>query len=182
MPATRVQKLRRLGGQSLTTSLADIALVAFDVDGVLTDGRIFFDEEGREMHAFHARDGLGMVLASLRGVLLAAISGRYAPGVKARLVQLRVTEIHLGISDKTAVLEGIAAAHGIDMAHTCFIGDDVNDLGPMGAAGIGFAVADAHTEVLARADRVLRQAGGQGAVREVLDAVFRARRVRLGDP
>jgi 3-deoxy-D-manno-octulosonate 8-phosphate phosphatase (KDO 8-P phosphatase) len=159
----------------VSTPLAEIALVAFDVDGVLTDGRIWFDEEGREMHAFHVKDGMGLVLAAKRGLILAAISGRRAPGVKARLTQLRMKEIHLGVMDKAVLLREVAERHQVPLERICFVGDDVNDLQAMAIAGLSFAPADAIEEVRAAADRVTQRRGGEGVLREVLDALFAAR-------
>lgn len=159
----------------MTVSLEQIELVAFDVDGVVTDGKILFDEEGREMHAFHVHDGMGMVLAAKRGILLVAISGRVAPGVRARLTQLRMREIHLGISDKVATLVDVAKAHNIPLEHTCFVGDDINDLPVMEIAGISYAPSNAHPAVQTAADVVTARRGGEGVLREILDAIFVAR-------
>jgi 3-deoxy-D-manno-octulosonate 8-phosphate phosphatase (KDO 8-P phosphatase) len=160
----------------VSTPLAELELVAFDVDGVLTDGRIWFDEEGREMHAFHVKDGMGMVLAKQRGLKLAAISGRRAPGVKARLTQLRMDEIHLGVMDKAALLRELCARHGVALEKACFIGDDVNDLPAMEIVGLSIAPADAIDEVLAAVDLVTKRGGGQGVLREVLDAIVAAQK------
>jgi len=140
----------------VSTPLADIALVAFDVDGVLTDGRIWFDEEGREMHAFHTRDG-------------------QAPGVHARLTQLRMDEIHLGIMDKASLLREIAARHDVPLEQVCFVGDDINDIDAMQLAGLAVAPADAIDAVRAHADLVTQRRGGEGVLREILDAIWAAK-------
>jgi 3-deoxy-D-manno-octulosonate 8-phosphate phosphatase (KDO 8-P phosphatase) len=159
-------------------ALADLKLIGFDVDGVLTDGRIFFDDRGHEMHAFHVADGLGMVLAVRDGLLLCAVSGRNAPGVRVRLQQLNVQEIHLGVADKAATLREVAARRNIPLEQTCFVGDDVNDLSAMAITGRAFAPADAHPTVRARAHEVTRVRGGRGVLREILDAVYAARKAR----
>ncbi len=159
----------------MPTPLRDIDLLAFDVDGVLTDGRIWFDEQGREMHAFHVHDGMGMVLASKRGPLLVAISGRVAPGVQARLTQLRLREIHLGIQDKVAVLSEVAQRHGVPFERCCYVGDDVNDIELMRHVGLSYAPADAHASAATAAHQRTLASGGQGVVREILDAIWAAR-------
>ncbi|MFH1812009.1 MAG: HAD hydrolase family protein [Pseudomonadota bacterium] len=159
----------------MPTELSAIQLLAFDVDGVLTDGRIWFDEEGREMHAFHVHDGMGMVLASRRGPLLVAISGRGAPGVKARLTQLRVREIHLGIDDKVQVLRDAAGRHDIPLEACCFVGDDINDVATMKLVGLAVAPANAHPSALTAAHWCTQARAGHGVLREVLDAIWMAR-------
>lgn len=159
----------------MPTELSAIQLLAFDVDGVLTDGHIWFDEEGREMHAFHVHDGMGMVLAARRGPLLVAISGRPAPGVRARLTQLRVREIHVGVDDKVQVLREAAARHGVALEACCFVGDDVNDVAAMRCVGLAVAPPDAHPSALAAAHRRTTVRAGHGVLRELLDAIWQAR-------
>ncbi|MBN2362414.1 MAG: HAD hydrolase family protein [Deltaproteobacteria bacterium] len=156
--------------------LAAVRLVAFDVDGVLTDGRLYLDDQGRELHAFHVRDGMGMALARRDGLLLVALSGRDSPGVRARLQELRVSEIHLGVIDKAQVLSELAQRLQIPLAQTCFVGDDVNDLAALAIAGRSYAPADAHPRVRAVVHSVTRAAGGHGVLREILDAIYQARK------
>lgn len=163
----------------MPSPLADIRLLAFDVDGVVTDGRIWFDEEGREMHAFHVHDGMGMVRAAKTGLLLAAISGRPAPGVRARLTQLRVSEIHLGVRDKWSKLQEILAKHQISAGQCCFVGDDINDLEVMAQVGLSYAPADAHPSAQQAAQQLTHAHAGQGVLREIIDAILAARGEQL---
>lgn len=155
-------------GQS-PNPMQNIRLLAFDVDGVLTDGKLYIDEEGRELHAFHIHDGMGMALAKAQGLLLAAISGRPSFGVKARLSQLGVAEIHLGISDKLAKLKQILHKHGLAAEQCCYVGDDINDVEIMSFVGESFAPADAHCSAREAAEHLSRAKGGQGVLREIID-------------
>lgn len=164
-----------------TFDLAAVRLVAFDVDGVLTDGRLYLDDQGHELHAFHVRDGMGMALAVRDGLLLVAISGRESPGVRIRLQQLKLTEILLGVRDKAQALREVAARLQVPLDQTCFVGDDVNDLSALAIAGRSYAPADAHPRVLAAVHQVTRAAGGHGVLREILDAIYQARQARPGE-
>lgn len=152
--------------------MQNIRLLAFDVDGVLTDAKLYIDEEGRELHAFHIHDGMGMALARKQGLILVAISGRPSGGVRARLSQLGVHEIHLGIAKKMAKLEEILQKHAIPASQCCYVGDDVNDVEIMAAVGQSFAPADAHKSALAAAKNITETKGGQGVLREIIDLWF----------
>jgi len=161
--------------------LAAVRLVAFDVDGVLTDGRLYLDDQGHELHAFHVRDGMGMALAVRDGLLLVALSGRESPGVRLRLQQLKLTEIQLGVIDKGQALRDVATRHQVPLAQTCFVGDDVNDLAALAIAGRSYAPADAHPRVRAAVHTVTQAAGGHGVLREILDAIYQARKTAPAD-
>ena len=154
---------------------ARIRVVAFDVDGVCTDGRLYYGKDGEVLHAFHARDGLGIALARTAGIILVAISGRVSANVQARLSELKVPHIRQGIMDKASELSNVLAEIGADWSETAFIGDDVNDLACIQRAGLGFCPADAADDVPARAHVVTRRRGGEGALREVIECVLKAR-------
>jgi len=154
---------------------ATIQAIFLDVDGTLTDGGIYFFEDGRQALRFHVRDGMGLVAARRAGLVVGIVSGRDVPAARRRAEDLKLDEIHLGISDKKAAVEEILARRGLAWEQVCFIGDDVMDLPPMTAAGLGVAVADAHPEVQAGADWVARRGGGRGAVREIIDLILAAR-------
>ncbi len=156
---------------------ADIALLVLDVDGVLTDGRLLYSDDGSETKAFHVRDGHGMKEVMAAGIEIAVISGRSSGAVERRLTELGVNHIYLGRNDKLAALEEVLRAAGLsDMKQIACVGDDVPDLQILVPAGLGIAVAEAHPSTLAAADWQTRLPGGRGAVREVCDLLVAARR------
>jgi len=163
---------------SVVTATADkaanIVLMGFDVDGVLTDGTLYFSSQGDEMKAFSSLDGHGLKMLQRAGVEVAIISGRSSRALELRAANLGVTELHMGIEDKRALLTKLAAQRGIELAQTGYMGDDVVDLPILRACGFSATVADGHDEVIARVDYVASKDGGRGAVREVCDLILRA--------
>jgi 3-deoxy-D-manno-octulosonate 8-phosphate phosphatase (KDO 8-P phosphatase) len=157
------------------TPLARIELLILDVDGVLTDGRLYFAARGEALKVFHVRDGHGIKLLMAAGVAVAAFSGRRSGAVAARMRELRVPHVVQACSDKVAALQRLTARLGLDPLNCACICDDTPDLPLMSAVGLGCAVADAHPVVLSAAHWIARASGGQGAVRELCDAVLRAR-------
>lgn len=155
---------------------AQIALLVLDVDGVLTDGRLWFGAEGEVLKAFHVRDGHGIKLLRAAGVEVAVISGRSNPAVAVRLQELGVSNVVQGVSDKVAALGQLLHALGLPASRTACLVDDTPDLPLMHAVGLPAAVADAHPNVLAAAHHVTATPGGQGAVREFCDWLLDARR------
>jgi len=151
-----------------------IKLMILDVDGVLTDGTIIMDDRGKESKQFHARDGLGLYMLHHAGVCTALISGRTAEVVEHRARQLKIEEVHQGIGDKLTVYEKILEKNGLTDKDVCYMGDDLIDLAPMKRAGFSAAPADAHPLILDVAHMVTRARGGQGAVREVIEALLKA--------
>jgi 3-deoxy-D-manno-octulosonate 8-phosphate phosphatase (KDO 8-P phosphatase) len=162
----------------LRAAAARVRLLVLDVDGVLTDGRLLYDADGRESKSFHVRDGYGMQQAMAAGVTLAVISGRRSPAAAARLAELRVPHVFLGRNDKDAVFEQLLAELGIPASDVACVGDDVTDLGIMALSGLGITVADAHPDVLRAADWVTAAGGGRGAVREICDLLVASRQPR----
>ena len=152
-----------------------IALVLMDVDGVMTDGSISFIESDREAKTYDAKDGVGLWIAHRLGLRTGVISGRSGAAVLRRAQELRMDEIHLNAREKLAVYSSILRRRGLTDAQVCYIGDDLVDLPVLARAGMPVAVADAHPEVLRRAPFVTRAPGGHGAIREVIDAIVRAR-------
>jgi 3-deoxy-D-manno-octulosonate 8-phosphate phosphatase (KDO 8-P phosphatase) len=150
-----------------------ISLLVLDVDGVLTDGRLYFGPRGEALKVFHVRDGQGLVLLRRAGVQLAVISGRRSPMVSARCRELGVRHVYQGVTDKLAVLRRLLRRLELEGADCACIGDDLPDLPLMAAVARSFAVADAHPSVRRRADVVTRLPGGCGAVREVCDQLLR---------
>jgi 3-deoxy-D-manno-octulosonate 8-phosphate phosphatase (KDO 8-P phosphatase) len=157
------------------TALDKIALLVLDVDGVLTDGRLYFGAGGETLKVFHARDGHGIKLLLGSGVAVATISGRRVPAVTARMRELKVRHVVQGCSDKVAALLSLCRRLDILPRHCACLVDDTVDLPLMSAVGFAGAVADAHPVALSAAHWVSGAKGGRGAVRELCDAILRAR-------
>ena len=151
---------------------ARIRLVVFDVDGVLTDGKLYFDEEGREYKAFHARDGHGLKLLRSTGVLTGVISGRKSASVARRMESLGIEHVFQGVEDKVPVLLALCEQLGLVLEDVAYVGDDLLDLGVMRRVGLGIAVADAHFTLLEAVHWQTRCCGGYGAAREVCDLIM----------
>ncbi len=149
-----------------------IEVIAFDVDGVCTDGKLYYGPNGEMLHAFHARDGLGMARARVAGIVLCAISGRASQNVLARMQELRVPHVLQGIADKTAALAGVLEQEGKTFAQAAFIGDDINDLPLLKTVGLAACVADAVPQLPPCVHLVTRNKGGEGALRELIEAVL----------
>jgi 3-deoxy-D-manno-octulosonate 8-phosphate phosphatase (KDO 8-P phosphatase) len=157
------------------TPLERIELLILDVDGVLTDGRLYFGSRGEALKVFHVRDGHGIKLLMGAGVAVAVFSGRRSAAVAARMKELRVPHVVQACSDKVAALHRLSERLKIDPLNCACIVDDTPDLPLMSAVGVAGAVADAHPLVLSAAHWIARANGGRGAVRELCDAVLRAR-------
>jgi 3-deoxy-D-manno-octulosonate 8-phosphate phosphatase (KDO 8-P phosphatase) len=157
------------------TPLARIELLILDVDGVLTDGRLYFTGRGEALKVFHVRDGHGIKLLMAAGVAVAAFSGRRSAAVAARMRELQVPHVVQACSDKVAALHRLTERSGLDPLKCACISDDTPDLPLMSAVGLGCAVADAHPVVLSAAHWIAKANGGCGAVRELCDAMLRAR-------
>lgn len=159
-------------------ALAKIELLILDVDGVLTDGRLYFDAKGEALKVFHVRDGHGIKLLMESGVKVAAISGRRSPAVTARMRELGLRHVVQECKDKVAALHRVAQRLRIaPLACACIV-DDTPDLPLMSAVGFAGAVADAHPLVQSAAHWISAAPGGRGAVRELCDAILRARSLR----
>jgi YrbI family 3-deoxy-D-manno-octulosonate 8-phosphate phosphatase len=162
--------------RAATAHLAAVRLVAMDVDGVLTDGGIWYTERGDELKRFDVRDGQGLVRLREAGVLTAVVTRRRSEIVARRARELGVAEVHQDATDKGAVVRGILARHGVRSAEACYVGDDVGDLPAMAIVGFPVAVADAVALVKRAAVYVTRARGGAGALRELSDLILSARR------
>jgi 3-deoxy-D-manno-octulosonate 8-phosphate phosphatase (KDO 8-P phosphatase) len=157
------------------TPLADIHLLILDIDGVLTDGRLYFGPKGEALKVFHVRDGHGIKLLMMAGVHLAAFSGRRSTAAAARMRELGVPTVVQACSDKVAAMQRVIKRLNLKARNVACIVDDTPDLPLMSAVGLAAAVADAHPVVLSAAHWVSRAPGGLGAVRELCDALLRAR-------
>jgi 3-deoxy-D-manno-octulosonate 8-phosphate phosphatase (KDO 8-P phosphatase) len=155
--------------------LAGVRLVAMDVDGVLTDGGIWYTDRGEELKRFDVRDGQGLVLLRDAGVITALITRRHSEIVDRRARELGIVEVHQDAADKADVVQGILGRHGVRAADACYVGDDVGDLPAMALVGFPVAVADAVSAVTRAAVYVTRARGGRGAIRELCDLILSAR-------
>jgi 3-deoxy-D-manno-octulosonate 8-phosphate phosphatase (KDO 8-P phosphatase) len=153
-------------------SLAGIRLIAFDVDGVFTDGRIYIADDGTESKAFNTQDGYGIRRVIEAGIQVAVISGRQSAAVEKRMSELSVEHVFLGCRDKVAAFEALLSNLGIRASQCAYAGDDLPDLDLLSMAGVAFAVANAHADVKAACDFTTTRPGGFGAVREICDLVL----------
>jgi 3-deoxy-D-manno-octulosonate 8-phosphate phosphatase (KDO 8-P phosphatase) len=160
------------------SSPSEVALVVLDVDGVLTDGRLWFGPDGEQLKVFDVRDGHGIRRLIGAGIRVAVISGRRSGAVDARMRELGVKDVAQGVADKAQALAELLRREGIESRHAACLVDDTPDLGLMAAVGLPAAVADAHPEVLTAARHVTRAPGGRGAVREFCDWLLAARDAR----
>ncbi len=156
-------------------ALATITLLVLDVDGVLTDGGLWFDPDGRLQKRFDVRDGLGIRLLQQAGVELAFLSGGRGGATEVRAQQLGIRHCLVGIKDKPAALKALQAELEVSPATTAFLGDDLNDLTVRPQVQLLISPADAARPIRRRADAVLHHCGGQGAVRELAERILQSR-------
>ncbi len=149
-----------------------IRLAAFDVDGVMTDGRLFLAEDGSEYRCFHVRDGLGLTMLSDSDCQIAVITARSSRAVAERMRSLGIVHVYQGEQDKEAVMQRLLNRLDLDWAQACYTGDDLIDLAVMRRVGLSIAVADADPRVRQQAHWVVPQAGGCGAVRSVCELLL----------
>lgn len=153
---------------------AAVRLVGFDVDGTLTDGRLTYDSEGRELKSFHVQDGLGLKLLLEAGIQVALVTARRSPIVEARARELGLPHVQQGVSDKREALLGLCDRLGFAPRQAAFMGDDLPDLPALGIAGFAVAPANAHPWVRERVHWRTVQSGGAGAARELADLLLAA--------
>lgn len=153
----------------------DIRVVFLDVDGVLTDGGLYFGETGESIKRFNTLDGHGLKLLLGAGIVVAVVSGRDSKALRVRLAALGVTRVHCGVEDKRPVAERILEDLDLDWGQAAAMGDDWPDLGVMRRCALACAPDNAHLEVRSMADYVTRARGGEGAVRELCDLLLVAR-------
>jgi 3-deoxy-D-manno-octulosonate 8-phosphate phosphatase (KDO 8-P phosphatase) len=157
------------------SKLSAIRLVAFDVDGVFTDGRFYLSDDGVESKAFNTQDGFGIRQLINAGIDVAVISGRQSGAVERRMAELGVTHVVQGCKDKVAALGEIVETLGITTGQCAYAGDDVPDLPLLNTVGYSIAVANAVLEVREQCDYITSANGGHGAVREVCELILAAR-------
>ena len=159
-------------------ALRRVRLLVLDVDGVLTDGRLYYGARGEALKVFNVKDGHGIKQVAAAGITVAIISGRKSPIVTRRARELGIRHVAQGVTDKLAALQKLVKSQSVALEHCACVGDDTPDAPMLNAAGLAIAVADAHPDARAVADLLTTRAGGQGAVREVCDWLIEARRLR----
>ena len=155
----------------MNKDLSNIKLVILDVDGTLTDGGVYIDNNGVESKKFNIKDGAGIVLAEQAGIEFMILTGRKSYCVEHRANELKIKYVFQGIADKLSHLQQFLSQQGLSPSDVAYIGDDVNDLECMRIVGFTACPADAVEEVRQQCDFVSRYNGGQGAVREVCDLI-----------
>ena len=160
--------------KALLEKLKKIQLILLDVDGVLTDGSIIYNDDGRETKIFNARDGFGIRLVMQAGITVGIVTGRSSEALRHRCENLGIQYLFDGVQDKAAMLDKIVTQTGVEAEHAAFMGDDLPDLPLMKRTGLSIAVADAHELVRQKADWTTQASGGHGAVREVCEALLKA--------
>jgi len=156
-------------------NFSHIRVLALDVDGVLTDGRIIIGNEGELCKNFHCQDGLGIAVAQRYGLAVAIITGRTSAILEHRAKELGVTLLFTGVQDKAVALQKLAQQTGTKYEEIAYMGDDLNDLPALHLAGIALAPANAVPDVLKRVDYVTQKSGGHGAVREAIEKIMQAK-------
>jgi 3-deoxy-D-manno-octulosonate 8-phosphate phosphatase (KDO 8-P phosphatase) len=158
----------------LVEKASRIRMLVLDVDGVLTDGRLYFDNQGNEMKSFCTRDGLGMRALQRCGIVLAIITGRQSEIVSHRAAQLGVQHVYQGRIDKLNAFNELLSDTGVEERHICYAGDDWIDLPVLDRVGLSISVPDADALVKNRVHWVTSRRGGNGAVREICDLILAA--------
>ena len=155
--------------------LKKIRALVLDVDGVLTDGGMYYGPGGEGLKRFNVKDGMGIGLVLQGGIAVALISGENSEILRRRAEKLKIADVYIGVEDKLKTMETFLAGRKIAFEEAAYVGDDVNDLPPMKKAALPIAVADAVPEVRKAAKWVTTRKGGDAAVREVCDALLSAR-------
>ena len=166
--------VRKRPRKSLAASLKRIRLFATDVDGVLTDAGMYYSESGEETKKFNTRDGMGIKLLQRAGIVTAIVTQERTKLVAWRGEKLMIPEVHQGVTDKLSLVREMAARHGLSMEDVAYIGDDVNDVATLDAAGFSATPADGMPQAVAVVDYVCAKKGGEGAVREIIELILQA--------
>ncbi|MBP1764253.1 MAG: kdsC [Firmicutes bacterium] len=156
------------------TLAANVQLVVFDVDGVLTNGQLFFGSNGEELKVFHSQDGLAISAARRAGLKTAIITGRWTTMVELRSAELRIDAVYQGVVDKLAALHELLKKYALTPEQVAYVGDDLNDLAAMSVVGLPCAVGNAVPEVKKAAGYIAERSGGNGAAREIIEMILKA--------
>ena len=160
--------------EKLKTKFSNLKLLALDVDGVLTDGKLFYSENEQEFKVFDVKDGLGLKRLIDAGINIAIITSRNSKAVEKRAAELGIRQIRQGVKNKLKALIQVCRELKIEINECAYMGDDLPDLEAMANAGISLTVADAAAEIVDLADWVSSRPGGQGAVREICEIILRS--------
>lgn len=171
-PANTLPALPYTVSSDVTAKAAKIKLALFDVDGVLTDGKLHYSADGEQLKVFHALDGHGLKMLQTAGIDVGVISARRSQALQTRLNDLGIKHCHLGINDKLGVFQQLQNDLGLSGEQCAFTGDDVIDLAVMQACGLKFSVENGHFIVKDIADWVAPLTGGSGAVRAICDVLL----------
>ena len=152
-----------------------IKLLLLDVDGVLTDGRIVYDSEGRDSRFFNVNDGLGVYMLKQAGIPTVLVTAKGSAAVTPRARDMQIAEIYADVLPKSSVLDEILKKYRVSKEEVCFAGDDLVDLSLMQKVGFSIAVFNAYPEVKRLADYITRREGGRGAVREIAELILKAK-------
>ncbi len=156
------------------TRAARIKFIAFDIDGVMTDGSLIYTAEGTELKTFNVQDGQGVKLAQRAGIDLAIVTGRTSPALEARAADLGITHLYQGVTNKRDMLGKLLERQGLGWPAVAYMGDDLMDLSAMTRCGMAIAPSTAHAQVKARSHLVTQLGGGKGAVREAIEFILAA--------
>jgi 3-deoxy-D-manno-octulosonate 8-phosphate phosphatase (KDO 8-P phosphatase) len=165
----------------LRSSFAQVKLLALDVDGVLTDGGLYYSESGEVCKKFNVKDGKGIKLIMQAGIEVAIISANDSPATNHRAQKLGITNCFIGVADKMIVLQNLCQKLNLSLSQVAYMGDDLNDLPVLKSVGVPLTVADAIPENKAIAVYITEQLGGQGAVREVCNLLLNQTKVNFPD-
>ncbi len=165
----------KLNEHELQRRLRDIKLLSLDVDGVMTDGGLYYTDEGVQFRKFNVKDGLGIKRVLKAGVEVCIISASAQVSTLERAQHLGIPHVYIGVEDKLETLRRLVDTLGVDLQEVAHVGDDLTDLAVMEQIGLPLTVADAVDEALEAAHYVTQRPGGAGAVREICDFLLRAR-------
>lgn len=160
--------------RDLNARCQQLKLISFDVDGVLTDGKLYYSDDGRELKAFNVQDGAALKLLRQHGVEVAILTGRDSPMVARRASELGIVHLYQGLVDKRTGFNDLLARTGLDAQQTAHVGDDLQDLTLFDLVGLAISVPNGHPAVTARANLITDAAGGQGVARELAERVLKA--------
>lgn len=152
--------------------LKNIKMFAMDVDGTLTDGRIYMGNDGELLKSFHVKDGLGIKLLMNQGIVPVIITGRVSDIVAHRMKELGITEVYQGVKNKAETLQNLIVKYELEKGQVAYIGDDMNDLSAIKTAGITFAPADCAKDLRPYIDIILTKNSGDAPVREAIDMIL----------
>ncbi len=162
--------------EDLLKKARKVKLLLLDVDGVLTNGKIIYDSEGRDLKIFDVKDGLGVYLLKKAGILTVLITARSSKVIKLRARDMGVEEIFENAEDKRKILDHILKKYRVNLKEVCFVGDDLVDLSVMKDIGLAVSVKDGCSEIKKISDYITKRKGGEGAVREVCELILKAKR------